>query len=58
VPGWIKRAVGLSSAVQRLTEREALKAAPELDAAFERDVAERGAEEASKPVGAGGAAVG
>ena len=57
VPRWIRRAVGLSSAVQRLTEREALRAAPDLDAAFERDVVERGAE-ASKPVGAGGAASG
>lgn len=55
VPGWVRGMIALRGVVWRVIERDALKTAPELDAAFERDVAERGAE-ASRPVGAGGAA--
>ena len=40
-----------------LAERDSLKQWPEDEAAFERDVAERGAAAASRPVGAGGEAV-
>ena len=38
-----------------LIDRGAKDAVPEVDAAFERDIAERGAEAVSAPVGAGGA---
>ncbi len=55
VPGWVRTAIALRGILPGLTERQALESAPEMDAAFERDVAERGAE-ASRPVGAGGAA--
>jgi NAD(P)-dependent dehydrogenase (short-subunit alcohol dehydrogenase family) len=55
VPGWVRVALKLRGLLPLVTEREALKHVPELDAAFARDVAERG-DEASQPVGAGGAA--
>jgi len=55
VPGWVRAAIALRGVLPLLTERHGLKAAPELDASFARDVAERGVE-ASRPVGAGGAA--
>ena len=56
VPGWIRGLIAIRGALPRLTERTASDAATELDAAFERDVAERGTTEASSPVGAGGEA--
>jgi hypothetical protein len=54
VPGWVRAAIALRGILPSLTDRQSLKNAPEMDAAFERDVAARGAE-ASRPVGAGGA---
>lgn len=55
VPRWILGAKALRGVLGRLTERDALKLAPQLDADFARDVAERGAD-ASRAVGAGGRA--
>jgi NAD(P)-dependent dehydrogenase (short-subunit alcohol dehydrogenase family) len=55
VPGWIRGAKVLRGILGRVTERDALKLAPQLDADFERDVATRGVE-ASRAVGAGGRA--
>ncbi len=55
VPGWVRAAIALRGILPLITDRQSVQTAPELDAAFERDVAERGAE-ASRPVGAGGAA--
>ena len=55
VPGWVRGAIALRGILPLLTDRQSLESAPEMDATFERDVAERGAE-ASRPVGAGGAA--
>jgi len=57
VPKWIKVASALRGVIATLTERQSLERAAELDAAFEADVAERGADAASRPVGAGGEAV-
>lgn len=56
VPGWLKLAYRMRGFLQPLVEREAAKSMHEVDAAFERDVAERGAAEVSAPVGAGGRA--
>ena len=56
VPGWMRGMIAIRSALPLLTERTAADTAPDLDAAFERDVADRGAAEASRPVGAGGEA--
>lgn len=55
VPGWIRGAKVVRGVLDRLTRRDALKLAPQLDAEFARDVAQRGAE-ASRAVGAGGRA--
>lgn len=55
VPGWVRAAIALRGILPFLTDKQSLQTAPELDAAFELDVAKRGAE-ASRPVGAGGAA--
>jgi len=57
VPGWVKVMKALRGVLWPLAERDALKQWPEDEAAFERDVAERGADAASRPVGAGGEAV-
>ncbi len=54
VPGWMRGLKAIRDAMPALTDRTAREPARELDAAFERDVAERGAEDASRPVGAGG----
>ncbi len=56
VPGWVRVASALRGVLPAVLERETLKNVPELDAAFERDVADRGMEAASRPVGAGGEA--
>ena len=56
VPPWVKALLLLRGPLQRLAARGASDIAEEMDAAFERDVAERGAATASAPVGAGGAA--
>jgi len=55
VPGWVRGAIALRGVLPFLTDRQSVETAPEMDAAFERDVAERGVE-ASRPVGAGGKA--
>jgi NAD(P)-dependent dehydrogenase (short-subunit alcohol dehydrogenase family) len=56
VPGWVKALIRLRGVIAPLVHREGLKGAPELDAAFEREIAERGAEDVSAPIGAGGVA--
>ena len=56
VPGWVRVMKALRGVLSPLSERDALKQWPEDEAAFERDVAERGAAAASRPVGAGGEA--
>jgi hypothetical protein len=57
VPRWVKLMVWLRSLIQPLTERGAYDRAAEADKAFLEDIERRGAEEASAPIGAGGAAV-
>jgi NAD(P)-dependent dehydrogenase (short-subunit alcohol dehydrogenase family) len=56
VPGWVRVMKALRGVLSPLSERASLKQWPEDEAAFERDVAERGAAAASRPVGAGGEA--
>jgi NAD(P)-dependent dehydrogenase (short-subunit alcohol dehydrogenase family) len=56
VPGWVKAILALRGVVQPLTERGAYDRAAEADRSFLEDVAQRGAETASAPVGAGGEA--
>jgi NAD(P)-dependent dehydrogenase (short-subunit alcohol dehydrogenase family) len=57
VPKWLVRVARiLRGVVTPLTARGSRKSFPEFEAAFERDVAERGAEAASQPSGTGGAA--
>jgi NAD(P)-dependent dehydrogenase (short-subunit alcohol dehydrogenase family) len=57
-PGWVKAMLVLRGITGPLLDRGPGERTAEIDAAFERDVAERGAETASAPVGAGGAAAG
>ena len=57
VPGSVKVMKALRGVLWPLAERDSLKQFPEHEATFERDVAERGADAASRPVGAGGEAV-
>lgn len=54
--GQVRIALKLRGLLAGLTERGASDF-PEMEAAFERDIAERGVEEASRPSGDGGAAV-
>jgi NAD(P)-dependent dehydrogenase (short-subunit alcohol dehydrogenase family) len=56
VPNWLHAAIAVRGLLQPLIDRQAKIAVPEVDAAFERDVAERGAAAVSAPVGAGGQA--
>jgi NAD(P)-dependent dehydrogenase (short-subunit alcohol dehydrogenase family) len=56
VPGWVRVVLVLRGVLAPVFERGGREQAAEVDAAFERDVAERGAAAASAPVGAGGAA--
>jgi NAD(P)-dependent dehydrogenase (short-subunit alcohol dehydrogenase family) len=56
VPGWLPAFIAARGLVQPLIDVQARKAVPEIDAAFERDIAERGAAAVSAPVGAGGQA--
>ncbi|MEX1142538.1 MAG: SDR family oxidoreductase [Thermoleophilaceae bacterium] len=53
----IKVILPLRGLLNRLTERGSSGGFQEMEAFFERDIAERGVEEASRPTGAGGAAV-
>jgi NAD(P)-dependent dehydrogenase (short-subunit alcohol dehydrogenase family) len=55
-PGWVKAMLFLRGVTGPLLDRGSADRAAEIDAAFSEDVAERGAEAASAPVGAGGAA--
>ena len=56
VPGWLRALLVLRGALPPLVDRAGRRHAAEMEARFERDAAERGAE-ASAPVGAGGVAV-
>ena len=57
MPGWVRILLVLGRVLQPLTERGAFDTAAEADRLFQEDVAERGAEAASAPIGAGGRAV-
>ena len=52
----IRMALPLRGLMTRLTERGSKDGYPEMEAAFERDIADRGVEAASQPSGSGGAA--
>jgi len=56
VPNWARGVLVLSRALGPLFQKVSSRQAREVDEAFEQDVAERGATEASAPVGPGGAA--
>jgi short-subunit dehydrogenase len=56
VPPWARALLVLRTALAPLAERGSRRFAAEADRLFEADVAERGAEAASKPVGPGGRA--
>jgi NAD(P)-dependent dehydrogenase (short-subunit alcohol dehydrogenase family) len=56
VPPYMRGTIALRGMIGRLVERVGAQSAAELDERFARDVAERGAEEASSAIGAGGAA--
>ncbi len=55
-PAWVKGVLAGRTAMQRISERDALAQMPEIEADMEREIAESGAEAASRAVGAGGAA--
>ena len=57
VPGWVKAILVLRTALAPLIDRSSYDRAAEADEMFQRDVADRGVEAASAPVGAGGEAV-
>jgi hypothetical protein len=56
VPGWARATLVLRTALAPLIDRASLRASAEADALFQEDVAERGAEAASAPMGPGGEA--
>ncbi|HEY6781273.1 MAG TPA: SDR family oxidoreductase [Thermoleophilaceae bacterium] len=56
VPGWVRGLLALRGVIGPLIDRSARDAVPEAEAAFERDIAERGVEAVSAPVGVGGQA--
>jgi hypothetical protein len=56
VPGWARALLALRGVLAPLGARQFRKNAEEMDARFQADVAARGREEASAPVGAGGEA--
>jgi NAD(P)-dependent dehydrogenase (short-subunit alcohol dehydrogenase family) len=56
VPGWSRGLLVLRTALAPLIERAWFERAAEADRLFEEDVEERGVEDASAPVGAGGEA--
>ena len=58
VPGWVRILLALRGVLGPLTERGSRAQVAEIDAAFQRDVEQRGMEVASAPVGPGGAAAG
>jgi hypothetical protein len=56
VPPWARAVLVLRTALAPLLDRQSVAPAAEAEALFERDVATRGAEAASQPVGPGGEA--
>ena len=58
VPSWIRAAIMLRGPLQVLSELGARRESAEVDAKFDADIANRGAEAASAPVGPGGRAGG
>ena len=56
VPGWARATLVLRTALAPLIDRISLRTSAEADALFKEDVAARGAEAASAPVGPGGEA--
>lgn len=56
VPGWSRALLVLRTALSPLFDKVSLESAAEADQLFQADVGERGAEEASAPVGPGGEA--
>jgi NAD(P)-dependent dehydrogenase (short-subunit alcohol dehydrogenase family) len=56
VPGWVRVALHLRTALAPLVERSGSGRAAEADRLFQQDIDERGVEQASAPVGAGGEA--
>jgi NAD(P)-dependent dehydrogenase (short-subunit alcohol dehydrogenase family) len=56
VPGWARATLVLRTALAPLIDRASLRASAEADALFQEDVAARGAEAASAPMGPGGEA--
>jgi NAD(P)-dependent dehydrogenase (short-subunit alcohol dehydrogenase family) len=55
-PGWAKIMLAIRDFVGPLQDKQVASYMPEVERAFEEDIAERGVSEASAPVGAGGAA--
>jgi NAD(P)-dependent dehydrogenase (short-subunit alcohol dehydrogenase family) len=55
-PGWVRWLLPIRGLMQPLAERDVKAKMPEIERAWDADVAARGAVEASKPVGAGGKA--
>jgi NAD(P)-dependent dehydrogenase (short-subunit alcohol dehydrogenase family) len=55
-PRWVRMLLPLRALLPKLSERDQLKVAPDVERLFAEEIAERGAEETSRPVGAGGAA--
>jgi NAD(P)-dependent dehydrogenase (short-subunit alcohol dehydrogenase family) len=53
-PGWVRGMIAMRAIVQRVAEIDFVRAMPELDAAMEADIRERGVAAASAPPGAGG----
>jgi hypothetical protein len=56
VPAWAKALLVLRTVISPLVDRGALENAAEADRLFLADIDDRGVEEASAPVGAGGEA--
>jgi hypothetical protein len=56
VPGWLRGLLVARAAIAPLVERASFDRAAEADRLFSEDIEARGAETASAPVGAGGAA--
>jgi len=56
VPGWIRALLVLRTAIHPLVDKGGFDRAADADKRFEQDVAERGRETASAPIGPGGEA--
>jgi len=55
-PAWVRGLLAGRTAMQRLSERDALAQMPDVEAAVEREIETKGTADASRAVGAGGAA--